>query len=139
MVANGEIWTLDDARRCREASGCDMLMLGRGIVTDPGLGLAIKASMNGGASPSGVTWPELVPLLAAFWQIVCSRLDTRSRAGRLKQWLNFLRRRFPDAETAYQQLRTLNDPVLIDHWLAGVVRAQRPLQATEPVEMLAAA
>lgn len=139
VVANGEIWTLDDARRCREASGCDMLMLGRGIVTDPGLGLAIKASMNGGASPSGVTWPELVPLLAAFWQIVCSRLDTRSRAGRLKQWLNFLRRRFPDAETAYQQLRTLNDPVLIDHWLAGVVRAQRPLQATEPVEMLAAA
>ncbi|MDP3310637.1 MAG: tRNA-dihydrouridine synthase, partial [Polaromonas sp.] len=26
VVANGEIWTVDDARRCREASGCDMLM-----------------------------------------------------------------------------------------------------------------
>ena len=125
VVANGEIWTLDDAHRCREASGCDMLMLGRGVVTDPGLGLAIKASMNGfAAEQSGISWPELLPLLAEFWQIVCTRLEARSRAGRLKQWLNFLRRRFPEAEAAYQQLRTINDPALIDAWLAGVVRAQ---------------
>jgi tRNA-dihydrouridine synthase C len=124
VVANGEIWTVEDARRCREASGCDMLMLGRGMVTDPGLGLAIKASMNGGASPVGVSWPELLPLLAEFWHIVCTRLDARSRAGRLKQWLNFLRRRFPEAEAAYQQIRTLNDPALIDAWLAGMPRAR---------------
>ena len=65
-----------------------------------------------------------MPLLAEFWHIVCTRLDARSRAGRLKQWLNFLRRRFPEAETAYQQIRTVNDPALIDAWLAGMVRAQ---------------
>ena len=76
------------------------------------------------AKPAAISWPELVPLLAEFWQIVCTRLEARSRAGRLKQWLNFLRRRFPEAETAYQQLRTINDPALIDVWLAGVVRAQ---------------
>lgn len=120
VVANGEIWTVDDARRCREASGCESLMLGRGVVTDPGLGLAIKAAMNGAESesPAGVAWPQLVPLLAEFWHIVCTRLEARSRAGRLKQWLNFLRRRFPEAEIAYQQIRAVNDPVLIDAWLA---------------------
>lgn len=127
VVANGEIWTLDDARRCREASGCDMLMLGRGVVTDPGLGLAIKASLNGcavQALPAGIAWQALLPLLAEFWHIVCTRLDARSRAGRLKQWLNFLRRRFPEAEAAYQQLRTINNPAQIDLWLAGALRAQ---------------
>ena len=127
VIANGEIWTVADALRCREASGCDALMLGRGMVTDPGLGLAIKASINGIAAepaPAGIAWPALVPLLAEFWHIVCTRLDARSRAGRLKQWLNFLRRRFPEAETAYQQIRTINDPALIDVWLAGVVRVQ---------------
>ncbi|MDB5886994.1 MAG: tRNA-U20a,U20b-dihydrouridine synthase [Polaromonas sp.] len=123
VVANGEIWTVDDARRCREASGCDMLMLGRGAVTDPGLGLAVKASMHGSLS-TGIGWPQLLPLLGEFWHIVCTRLDARSRAGRLKQWLNFLRRRFPEAETAYQQIRTVNDPALIDAWLAGMLRAQ---------------
>lgn len=141
LVANGEIWTVMDARRCREASGCDMLMLGRGVVTDPGLGLAIKAAMGGAArpsGPSGVSWPELLPLLAEFWQIVCTRLEARSRAGRLKQWLNFLRRRFPEAETAYQQLRTINDPVLIDAWLASVVSTQPAAPLQEPLALLAA-
>ena len=129
VVANGEIWTVDDARRCRQASGCDRLMLGRGAVTDPGLGLAIKASVSGAASP-GMGWPQLVPLLAEFWRIVCARLDARARAGRLKQWLNFLRRRFPEAQSAYQQLRTINDPALIDVWLAALLRAQAPAWQT---------
>ncbi len=134
VVANGEIWTIQDARRCREVSGCDMLMIGRGAVTDPGLGLAIKADMKaapdavpnvhmqGISTPGqqGITWLMLVPLLADFWHIVCTRLDARSRAGRLKQWLNFLRRRFPEAEVAYQLLKTINDPALIDEWLASM-------------------
>lgn len=123
VVANGEIWTVDDAHRCREASGCNMLMIGRGAVADPGLGLAIKASLGEG-HVQALGWPELVPLLADFWQLVCTRLDARSRPGRLKQWLNFLRRRFPEAETAYQSLKTVNDPALIDRWLAGLVQAQ---------------
>ena len=41
IVANGEIWTLADALRCREVSGCDRLMIGRGMVADPGLALSI--------------------------------------------------------------------------------------------------
>ena len=40
VVANGEIWTLQDALRCREASGCHSLMLGRGMVANPGLALS---------------------------------------------------------------------------------------------------
>jgi tRNA-dihydrouridine synthase C len=119
VVANGEIWTVDDARRCVDASGCDMLMLGRGAVADPGLALAIKA-FRAGDGTDVVTWNRLLPHLAEFWQLVCSRLDARSRAGRLKQWLNFLRRRFPEAEAAYQALKTVNDPLLIDAWLAGL-------------------
>ena len=131
VVANGEIWTVDDARRCRQASGCHMLMLGRGAVTDPGLALAIKADMAGASltplpllSP-GISWAALLPLLGAFWQVVCGRLDSRSRAGRLKQWLNFLRRRFPEAETAYQLLKPINDPALVGEWLAVTQRAER--------------
>ena len=132
VVANGEIWTVEDARLCRQASGCESLMLGRGAVTDPGLGLAIKASMNDPATgvsetagtTAGIAWPELLPLLAEFWLVVCTRLDAKARAGRLKQWLNFLRRRFPEAEIAYQQLKTVNDLALIDAWLVGVVQQQ---------------
>ena len=41
------------------------------------------------------------------------RLLSLYRAGRLKQWLNYLRRRHPQAELAYAAVRTINDPTLV--------------------------
>ena len=37
VVANGDIWTVDDFRRCREETGCRHFMLGRGALADPRL------------------------------------------------------------------------------------------------------
>ncbi|MFZ3220881.1 MAG: tRNA-dihydrouridine synthase, partial [Rhodoferax sp.] len=122
VVANGEIWTVDDARRCRQASGCNSLMLGRGMVADPGLALAIRQMDAGtpdapGADPV-VPWDDVLPLMGAFWELVVVRLERRQQAGRLKQWLNFMRQRYPQAELAYQELRTVHDPALVRQWLA---------------------
>ena len=129
VVANGEIWTVDDARRCRQASGCDSLMLGRGMVTDPGLALAIRGDVGGGldgyAAPL-VPWAEILLLMGGFWQLVVARLERRQQAGRLKQWLNFMRHRYPEAQEAYDALRTLHDPELVTQWLRlhGALDAQ---------------
>ena len=95
---------------------------------DPGLALAIRHADSAQAEArNGITWEELLPLIAEFWQLVCSRLERRQQGGRLKQWLNFLRRRYPQAETAYQQLKTVNDPAQIDAWLA-----QQPYSTLAP-------
>lgn len=116
VVANGEIWTVDDALRCREASGCHDLMLGRGMVVNPGLALSI-------ASPGhpGIAWSELMPLIAAFWQLIQPRVEPRHRAGRVKQWLNFLRRHYPEAEEAYGRVRTTNDHTQVSQLLFGAL------------------
>ena len=136
VVANGEIWTVQDALRCRELSGCDDLMLGRGIVTDPGLAWAIRSALAPSTTHPVVTWTHLLPLIADFWQLVCSRLERKQQAGRLKQWLNFLRRRYPEAEVAYMALRTLDHAAEIDDWLArnlGLTpRTARPSVAPTP-------
>ena len=116
VIANGEIWTLDDALRCRQATGCTSLMLGRGMVTDPGLALTIRRA-DGGTDTPEVSWEELLPLIGAFWVLVVDRLALRQQAGRLKQWLNFLRHRYPQAEVAYGALRTLHDPHPVTQWM----------------------
>lgn len=118
VVANGEIWTVQDAQRCRALSGCDALMLGRGAVADPGLALAIRAADGAAAQAEGLPWPALVPHLVQFWQMVGQRVTPRHRAGRLKQWLNLLRRRYPEAQQAFDQLRTLNDCRAVTDWVA---------------------
>lgn len=122
VVANGEIWTVEEALRCREVSGCEDLMLGRGIVADPGLALAIRAALGQGSEPAArpVDWSDLVPQVQRFWHMVCEDLEPRQRAGRLKQWLNLMRRRFPQAEIAYQELRTQIDQQAISAWVAAL-------------------
>jgi tRNA-dihydrouridine synthase C len=121
VVANGEIWTVEDAARCREISGCNTLMIGRGLVTNPGLALQINGGIrpNGaGIAPSTITWQAMQPFIADFWRLVRTRLDRRQQAGRLKQWLNFMRHFFPEAQLAYNTLRTITVPEVIDQWIA---------------------
>jgi tRNA-dihydrouridine synthase C len=100
VVANGEVWTLADAQRCMAESGCDALMLGRGLVSDPGLALALRGRQ-------GPQWEPVRQGLLQYSQLIQPRVAERHRGGRLKQWLNMLRRRYPEAEQLYAELRTL--------------------------------
>jgi tRNA-dihydrouridine synthase C len=122
VIAHGEIWTAEDASQCRMESGCNALMLGRGIVADPGLALAIRrldshsaesSHANSVTNQGDLGWDALLPFVAHFWHIVGLHIAAHHRAGRLKQWLNFLRRRHPQAQEAYAAVRTINDPLLI--------------------------
>jgi tRNA-dihydrouridine synthase C len=115
VIANGEIWTVADARRCLEVSGCDALMLGRGMVADPGLARAIRSP-----DEPALAWRALLPLVAQYWQRVGEQVQPRHRAGRLKQWLNLLRRRYPQAQAAFDVVRTIEDPALVGERLFAV-------------------
>ncbi|MDI4633733.1 tRNA-dihydrouridine synthase [Pelomonas sp. V22] len=126
VVANGEIWTVEDAERCRTESGCTDLMLGRGIVADPGLALAI---LNPGREP--LAWAALLPLIAQFWGLVRQHVGHKHQGGRLKQWLHYLRRRYPEAEEAYQRLRTINDPEALQAQFFGALPAEHPCVASD--------
>ncbi len=112
LVANGEIWTVADAQRCRAESGCEALMLGRGQLADPGLAAQIN-----GAPP--LPWARVQPLLAQYWALLEHGIEPRHRAGRLKQWLNLLRRRHPQAQLAFDRIRRLAQPAEVEQALFG--------------------
>ena len=123
LVANGEIWSAADAQACRVASGCQTLMLGRGMVANPGLAreiLATQVTSQGHCDASVVplTWEQLLPLIADFWRLVCQHLRRDQQTGRLKQWLNLLRRVYPQAQVAFESVKTFHCPVDVDGWLA---------------------
>jgi len=128
LIANGEIWNAQDAQQCRLESGCNTLMLGRGMVSNPGLALEILATIAqttrstlAQQSPHapGLDWPGVQEHLGHFWQLVRTRLESRQQAGRLKQWLNFLRRHYPPAQHAYERLKTEIDVRVFDAWVSA--------------------
>ena len=136
MVANGEIWTVADAIRCREVTGCNDIMIGRGMVNNPGLALEIKYhdAQSQGLSLADMSqrfsWEQLWPLLSVFWRRMSLHVAPRHRAGRLKQWLNYLRRHYPQAQQAFDTLRLVHDPKVLEAWLL------RPLPKFEPQPLL---
>ncbi|MCV2351898.1 tRNA dihydrouridine synthase [Paucibacter sp. Y2R2-4] len=117
VVANGEVWTAADAENCLAQSGCSALMLGRGMVADPGLALAIRSAGGDGVEP--LSWGQVLPLLRDFWALVHMNVETKHQSGRLKQWLNYLRRRYPEAQEAYMRVRTINAPLELHQQLFG--------------------
>ena len=98
VVANGEIWTIDDLRRCRDETGCQHFMLGRGAVTDPTLGRNAARELgipDVGSLPllfpresSEGTAAEWLPLILRYREL-CSAagLPPAYILCRVKQWL----------------------------------------------------
>jgi tRNA-dihydrouridine synthase C len=117
LVANGEIWTVADAMRCRSVSGCQALMLGRGMVANPGLAQAIRCVDGGQAEPMHMSWHELLGLIEEFWRLVVLHLERDQQTGRLKQWLNLMRRVFPEAQDAFLAVKTFHNPNDVVCWL----------------------
>lgn len=117
VIANGEVWTVEDFRACQAASGCADIMLGRGALADPLLARRVRGESVGG-------WETLRPWLARYWVGVLARVLPVHAGGRMKQWLALLRRIYPEAEVLYQTLRPLKtvDEVDIALRAAGIDR-----------------
>jgi tRNA-dihydrouridine synthase C len=122
VYANGEIWTVDDWRRCREVSGAEDIMLGRGLVSRPDLARQIAAARAGVEVPP-MTWDELLPLLRDFWRQARRKLAPRYAPGRLKQWLAMLTRSYPEAVVLFAEVRRENDCERIDRLLGAPLTA----------------
>lgn len=108
VIANGEIWTPQDARQAQQDSACVDLMLGRGALSRPDLAMAIHAERQGQIRPA-MAWVEVLVLVVHFVEKLEVRLP-KYAAGFVKQWLNYLRRQYPEAEAFFQHIKPMKLP-----------------------------
>lgn len=104
VFANGEIWTVADYWQARQESGCASVMLGRGLVGRPDLARQIQQSLAG-EEVSEWSWSNFLPLLHDSWQQTLFQRDVRYAQGRLKLWLGYLRKTYPEADALFLRLR----------------------------------
>ncbi len=111
IIANGEIWSVDDYQRCIEQSGCQDVMLGRGLLACPNLSQQIKACYRGEFC-SALKWPEVCQLLGSAFFNTLEQYETKHVGGRVKQWLVYLKRQYPEATELFETIKRYNDPAL---------------------------
>lgn len=99
VVANGEIWSLDDLRRCQDQTGCIHFMIGRGVLADP---LLVGRCAEYLGIPCPATSFECKHAGDSLWKDLLFELVRRSRdamesdrrtMSRVKQWLRYAHQR----------------------------------------------
>ncbi|MDH3326345.1 MAG: tRNA-dihydrouridine synthase [Gammaproteobacteria bacterium] len=108
MIANGDINSVDDYRRCVEISGCEHIMIGRGAVARPDLARQIRDFQNGNSNPI-MKWDEILVLLIKMSNDMTRDVKTRYIVSRTKQWLAMLKREYPEAIDCFTAIRRMKE------------------------------
>lgn len=103
IVANGEIWSREDALSCQQASGCENIMLGRGALAMPNLARVVR----GQEIP--MAWEEVAELLVMYSGYELYGDKGRYYPNRIKQWFGYLKNQYVEAEQVFLKIRTLRD------------------------------
>lgn len=100
VIANGDIWTAEDHKRCQQVSGCEDTMIGRGLMAKPDLALQIKTQ----SSPR-CFW-EFEELLLSFFSKSRDFRNESYAVQRMKQLTKLMSRSFEESEGLFDQIKT---------------------------------
>ncbi|QHB18117.1 tRNA dihydrouridine(16) synthase DusC [Mannheimia pernigra] len=100
VIANGEIWDFESAKNCQKTTACHTLMIGRGALNTPNLSKVVKYN-----EPK-MAWSEVLQLLFKYVQME-NQFDTGFyHVARIKQWLRYLYKEYPQAVELFEILKT---------------------------------
>ncbi|MGE5084929.1 MAG: tRNA dihydrouridine synthase [Bacillota bacterium] len=109
IIANGEIWNVNDFNRCVEVTGCEDYMIGRGVMSNPFIFSQIKQSLN--QQPvEEMTWQRAKPLLPQFFAASTEYINDYFAVSRTKQWLKALSLKNAEAKAVFDEIKILKKP-----------------------------
>ncbi len=92
VIANGGIFSVEDARKCLERSGADGLMIGRGGMERPWLFRQIARELYD--APIQSTLNTRQDVFYRFVELLHERFRVERRLGRLKQFMHYFAQSF---------------------------------------------
>ena len=103
VIANGEIRCWEDAEKCRQITGCEDLMVGRGALNIPNLSRVIKFN-----APK-LSWRNIIPILQKYAQMENIHDTGFYHVARIKQWLHYLNKEYEQAYVLFERIKTCHD------------------------------
>ncbi|MGC6375525.1 tRNA dihydrouridine(16) synthase DusC [Pasteurella multocida] len=115
VIANGEIWDWQSGQACLAETGCQDLMIGRGALNIPNLSQVVKFNQ------AKMPWAEVLILLHQYAHTE-NQFDTGFyHVARIKQWLGYLKKAYPQADALFQLIKTCHDGQALRMKIDGVM------------------
>lgn len=108
LIVNGDIFTVDDFKRCKEITAAKNFMIGRGALKNPLLFSQIRQFLTG-KELSTPTWDSLFSLVIELYKLEELCINKAFAAARTKQWLRFLCLTWPEAQELFGQVKALRN------------------------------
>lgn len=100
VIANGEIWDFESAKKCQEVTACQALMIGRGALNTPNLSRVVKYKVP------KMPWHEVLQLLFQYVNMENEQDTGFYHVARIKQWLRYLDKEYLEAVELFEILKT---------------------------------
>ena len=123
VIANGEIWNLDDLQRCIQESRTDRIMLGRGLIACPDLALIAR-----GRQQTALHWGDICLLLLHYYRQLQLCCDAHHINNLIKQWLVYLRQHYAEGFLFFEQVKRLKAASDMADALRHELRQQQQLR-----------
>lgn len=108
IIANGEIWNVNDFEKCRTETLCEDFMIGRGALRNPYVFKEIKAKLGTTETQAS---PNSLDLIVPFFDACTIYVNEHFATARTKQWLSQLRLASPRAREVFDQVKIHKKPV----------------------------
>lgn len=104
IVANGEIWTVEDFKKCAEIAQTNDYMIGRAALRDPFLFKKIKDSTQTS------TYQDIKILLPQFYESSSVYVSEKFAVARTKNWMKQLAFTAPEFHELFEELKVITKP-----------------------------
>ncbi len=114
VVANGEIWSSEQAQNCMAQAGTPHLMLGRGAVTRPDLIAQVDGfdkENDNLDDAKELLWQDLITHQISFLEGQAK--SEVALVGRYKQWLGMLTKGYSEAQNLWDTIKREKDKLII--------------------------
>lgn len=109
VIANGDITSVERFRACRQETGAEWFMIGRGSLSDPFLFKKIQEQELCGSEVKR-EWQEVKAMLVPFYHLSCEQVNPYFATSRTKQWLKHLALNHVEARELFQKIKTFTRP-----------------------------
>jgi len=116
VVGNGDIWAPADAAAMLQQTGCDAVMVGRGITRNPWLIRQVDEYLRTGACDP-VPLADKIQLCLRLCERVAARLPSPRASGELKKFCSWWIQGFSGAAQHRQRLYAMKEPAAIVDYL----------------------
>jgi tRNA-dihydrouridine synthase C len=121
VIANGDIWNIDDFKKCQDETGCRHFMIGRSALANPVLPYQIAHELGIGRATTEVTeWIPLLQMLVSYTEEYRDAKTAKS-VVRLKQWLK-LASNFGD----FEHFEAIKQTTSLEEFFSNLSQALAP-------------